>query len=244
MAASRRFLLWLCLAVCFLSPFVINASAADLDLEDEPSGLVFTHVFPNNPFKLITAGESTKLDITVTNTGDAKHIVSQVSGIIVNPTNTTAIYRNLTTLYYKTAVAPGENVTVPFKFVVEAEPGPYGMVVFVDVLDEENKPHREVAFQDLIQLVENDSLFDLQSISLYLLLTAGFGGVLYFVYQSFFGGKTTGRAKRVKPVAAPVQNDVTPGEPDMEWIPEHLIKQQAAAKKRSVRVKRNTPKEK
>lgn len=46
---------------------------------------------------------------------------------------------------------------------------------------------------------------------------AAAAGVGYLAYESFLGGKKSGKARRVKPVVV-VKPNVNPGEPDMEWI--------------------------
>ncbi|TPX72099.1 hypothetical protein SpCBS45565_g00481 [Spizellomyces sp. 'palustris'] len=244
MASLRRFLLWLGLALLVISPLCVGVSGSIVDEEDSEAlaGISFTHEFPKHRFGTIPTGEEVEILITVSNNGELNQTISAISGVLTYPQNSSLIARNLTAYRYRTDVDISEEVTVPFRFIVEVEPMELNLIVFVDMINSAGNIHRAIGYKGIVTVVENDSLFDLQSISIYLIGVGFFVAVGYFVYESFFGGKKTSRAKRVKPVAVVKETDVKPGEPDMEWIPEHLVQQATAAKRQSLRIKKRPTK--
>ncbi|KAI8917281.1 hypothetical protein DFJ77DRAFT_459816 [Powellomyces hirtus] len=242
----RSFLVCLALVLAVISPCFIGAAAATQDAErqriDSKTGLIFTHEFPANPFNMITAGEATEIKLHIDNQGELKQTVFAVSGFLSQPNNHTMPKRNLTARSYKTAVGPSDKVTVTYKFELESEPGEHGLVIYVDVTDEEGKSRRTVGYKGLVKVVENDSMFDLQSISIYLMTLALLGGIAYMSYDSFMGGnkkKAGSRTKRAAAAAAPVvESTAEPGKPDMDWIPQHLVDAQNGVRRQSSRIKK------
>ncbi|KAJ3166877.1 hypothetical protein HDU88_002963 [Geranomyces variabilis] len=251
MRSSRSILIWVAIALACIAPLFLGVSAAgrrdDQPRVDSKTGLIFTHEFPANPFNVITAGESNEIRINIDNQGELTQTVFSVSGFLSHPTNQTTPKRNLTATAFKRAVKPNDKTTVVYKFDFETDPGEHGLVIYVDVTDEEGNSRRAVGYRGIVKVVESASMFDLQSISIYILLLAGAGGIAYYAYDSFLGsgsGKTGRRSvKRAASSTSTVSVDASapvgePGKPDMDWIPAHLVEQQnASVKRQSSRLK-------
>ncbi|KAJ3087019.1 SWI/SNF and RSC complex subunit Ssr1 [Quaeritorhiza haematococci] len=207
----------------------------------EKQDVAFTHVFPKNPFNIINSGEKTELLIGMTNTGNQPISVFGISGFFAHPQNYSHIVRNLTGYRYDVTLQPGHEATIPFVFQIESEAMEYGLVVLVDYIDNEDTPHRAVAFSGAVTFANSDSMFDLQSLFLYFLGLAIVGGVGYLSYQSFVGGTKKTRKARPAPVVPDVKDETgTKSDTfDTDWIPEHVLKSQdAAAKRTSPRLKK------
>ncbi|KAI8816644.1 uncharacterized protein EV422DRAFT_571613 [Fimicolochytrium jonesii] len=243
LATPRSLLSYLALAFVALSPFLLGAATAQKDVEpqvDPRTGLAFTHAFPNNPFKTIITGESTPIALNITNGGEWNHTLVGLGGFLAHPRNLSIPFRNLTTRKYKTPVRVQQTIPVTYNFIVETEAGEYGLVVFANTIDNEGVAHRVLAYQGLVTIADNDSLFDLQSLSIYALLLALIGGIGYSFYNSFLGAPATSGKKRGSTTTpAPIirrESNVKPGEPDMDWIPDHHLKQEGKSKRQSARL--------
>ncbi|KAJ3057544.1 hypothetical protein HK097_000010 [Rhizophlyctis rosea] len=224
-----RSLIWLCLAIFSCA----QAQTAGKQQPLTTQGLTFNATLPNNPFNLVTLDEPTEIRIHVKNTGNSIRTIFGVSGVLTHPQDPKVITQNITSQRYSKEVRPGKEITLTYKAKLHRE-GEAGLTVFVDFYDKDEKAEsgtRAVAYQGTVTISHNDSWFDLQSISIYLILTGLVGWAGYLGYQSFFGGPAkVGRPKR-RPVevAAPARQ-VNPGEPDMDWIPDHLRKAEEVRK--------------
>ena len=78
-----------------------------------------------------------------------------------------------------------------------------------------------LALQDIVSVVDKSSLFDLESLSIYALLI---GSALVFFY---FKSSTTPVVSKPKKnsIVSPKESEKT-SEPDLDWIPQHLKKNQ------------------
>ncbi|KAJ3150453.1 hypothetical protein HDU86_006626 [Geranomyces michiganensis] len=246
MRSPRSILLWIAFALACIAPLFLGVSAARRDDQprvDSKTGLIFTHEFPSNPFNVITAGESNEIRINIDNQGELTQTVFSVSGFLSHPTNHTTPKRNLTATAFKRAIKPNDKTTVVYRFDFESDPGEHGLVIYVDVTDEEGNSRRAVGYRGIVKVTESSSMFDLQSISIYILLIAGAGAIAYYTYDSFLGsgssksgrrsvkraGSSSSAISAADAAAAPVGE---PGKPNMEWIPAHLVEQQTASLKR------------
>ncbi|KAJ3040748.1 hypothetical protein HDV00_010505 [Rhizophlyctis rosea] len=224
MLSSRRVLVWLFLAIAIAFPIFSQAQSAK---EGVSSGLAFNATFPKNQFNIITLDESTDLRIVVKNTGNDVRTIFGVSGVLTDPKDPKQVVQNVTAQRYSKEVRPGKEITLTYKLKLHRE-GEAGLVVFVDFYDGEEAALRAVAYQGEVKVQYNDSIFDLQSISIYLILLGFVGGAGYLAYQSFFAPAQTGRPKRrpLEPVTP--AKVLPPGQADLDWIPEHLQKAEKA----------------
>ncbi|KAI9105791.1 translocon-associated protein [Phlyctochytrium arcticum] len=225
---------WIAVASCLVAA---TSASSPTDDPDSVDGLTFSHEFTRHRFGMIPAGEQIPLSVHIENKGEVNYTVINVSGALVDPTNSARVLRNLTSLHYKTFVPVNSNATIPFKFEIEADPMDVGLIVYVKLQDKAGKVTQAVAHRGKISIVENDSMFDLQSISIYLMGLALSGAVAYSAYLTYYVGNKPTRTRRPRPVVVE-RTDITPGEPDMDWIPEHLIQQQQGGKRQSVRIKK------
>lgn len=235
-------------------------SAIDVDAEEILAGKNFTASvyalgrLTNNPLKEISNGGNNDVTIDVLNLLNEKAEVLNAQGVILTPSlllsedkklsvfedfQSRQIVRNISNYVFNREVAPLGNETVHYKFVVDLEPGSYGLGVLLTVkfksderISEDGKKLADYKTQTLIALltdvtiVDTSSLFDLQSIGIYILglLIAG----SYF-YLNFGKNKLIKNVK--KKTAAQVTADKKAGKASVpqskedireEWIPDHI----------------------
>ncbi|KAF4620169.1 hypothetical protein G7Y89_g14651 [Cudoniella acicularis] len=172
-----------------------------------------------------------------------------------------AIVRNITGVRYDVEIPAGEKQTLPFTFTNDLQPADLRLNLIAVVASKAGNVYQVQAFNETVTVVEAaTSIFDPQIIFLYLVLLAGFGGTLYFVYKTWIetlfpqtkrGGKGGERAKRstggpkkavdVKDQVSVIGADgpaVTTGAQagkayDESWIPEHHINRPTAKRVKS-----------
>ncbi|KAJ3117306.1 hypothetical protein HDU96_007212 [Phlyctochytrium bullatum] len=194
--------------------------------------LEFTYLFPDNPFKIVVANEVSEILIGVRNKGKNTHTLFAISGAFTNPKNLSQVVRNITNQRYSLPLEPKQEATVPFRFRAELEAQEIGLVVYIDYFDNEEHPHRAIAFKDLVRIASNDTYFDLQGITLMVGLAAG----VYFAFKamySSFAPETV--VKKTRPNKAAIQEEIEAKKDVLseEWIPEHLKKGASAPKKKA-----------
>ncbi len=202
-------------------------------------GVEFKHVFPKNPFKSFVNGELAELLINVINNGHSTQHVMSIRGYLMNPMNDSMIASNLTAYRYTVSVAPGEQATVKYWFKPMFEAGQVPMEVSLDCYDGANMPFKLVAFKDTIQIADAETVFDLQSLFLVIILTIVGFVALFLSYESLVlsnapGAKKnkngSGLIKVVEKVAEfahasqerRVSNDSNQDDADDDWIPDHV----------------------
>jgi hypothetical protein len=168
-----------------------------------------------------------------------------------------SILRNLTASQYNLRVEPGETKSVPFAFALDMQPQDVRLQLFAVLMSAQGAIQQVEAYNDSAAVVEPPTSFlDPQIIFLYLVLTASFGGLLFFVYKTWIEAlfpqakrtKSVKKPKRVSDVDAALSGSEstviaspTSGRGyDEAWIPEgHMsrptakrVKSSASAKKR------------
>ncbi|KAI9366069.1 translocon-associated protein, alpha subunit [Zopfochytrium polystomum] len=225
----------------------LSASAADEDTDNEAflkamddeirkggsdsSGvdLQFTHMFPKNPLNLVRAGDITEVLIGVTNVGKTSATLFAVSGLFSHPQNLSLPLRNLTAQRYNLPLGPKQEATVPFRFIPELEAQDVGLVVYIDYFDNEEAPHRAIAYKGVITITAADSTFDLAGLSLIALLGAGGYYLFKFLAKQYFPETVV---KKTRPSAAVIREEIEAKKAvlDDDWIPEHVRKADGAKK--------------
>ncbi|KAJ3016477.1 hypothetical protein HKX48_004017 [Thoreauomyces humboldtii] len=238
---SRNLFAYIAIVLAVLAPLCLAAKKSADERTDRTTGLVFSYEFPKTPFSHIVPGDKQEIRINVRNPGDYKQTVFAVSGFLSHQHNTTLAKRNLTLQRYKTVVVPHATVPINYSFIVESDGGDHGLVLFVDVTDEDGTSRRAVGYQGLVHIVESSSWFDFQSLSIYALFAAILGAVGYYSVQSLTGANDPAvRKKKAKRAAAATvtvvpESTVKPGEPDLDWIPQHLVDQKNGVRRTSSR---------
>jgi hypothetical protein len=214
----------------------------------------FTHYFPNNPFKTIVSGQATECLIGMKNIGfkNETYTVFGLNGVLVNPQNFSEIIRNLTAFRYIISIDPYEEATLPFKLKVDLDPMEVGMLVVVDYFDSEDNILRGLGFQDIVKITSPIAKFDLEALSVYIILILFVIAVVYFTYTtflaqylpnptSFSSGKrkttVTGKTRSCEGDASSLPGaqvsdngagvtvpnaPVGSGNVDLDWIPDHV----------------------
>ncbi|KAL5119946.1 Increased recombination centers protein 22 [Pleosporales sp. CAS-2024a] len=173
------------------------------------------------------------------------------------------VVRNLTAQKYSIEIPPGANKTVPYSITTDMHPQDLRLQLVAVLRDQQNSVYTVPVYNGTVTVVEPAaSFFDPQIIFLYLVVLGVFGGISYFVYntwiatffpqkkgrgkggerakKSSLGSKTVDPADQVAVVGADGPA-VTSGSKayDESWIPaSHLQRPEAK------RVRSGTPKTK
>ncbi|KAJ1548062.1 hypothetical protein HK096_005992 [Nowakowskiella sp. JEL0078] len=217
----------------FLAALLLISSFVSANVDDVSKDLEVTASFPSGK-SVVSIGEQSSIFLSAHNKGQTKATVHNIVGALYNQKDSKQpIIRNLTASRTRISIAPGARANLTYKFKVELEPRDIGFIVNLDWYTEEDTGIRTVGYKGLLTIKSNDSLFDLQSISLYLLLIGIFGGGGYYVYTNYIvASKNKSKSKKVK--AAPVvKNAAEIAADDNDWIPDHVKKAQAASESAS-----------
>ncbi|KAF1941491.1 hypothetical protein EJ02DRAFT_347818 [Clathrospora elynae] len=213
--------------------------------------------------KLIN-GHATEARLSISNKEPTPIGVTIVGGSLIEEVGgKSQIVRNLTSQRYSIEIPAGAEETVPYKFSTDVHPRALRLQLVTILRDSNKVLHTVSAYNETVTVLEAPtSFFDPQILFLYLVVLGAFGGIVYFVYNtwisSFFpqkkgrgkGGERAKRSsagtKKVDPAdqVAVVGADgpaVTSGAKayDESWIPaSHLQRPEAK------RVRSGTPKTK
>lgn len=160
-----------------------------------------------------------------------------------------SILRNLSATQYNLQVEAGETKSVPYAFALDMQPQDVRLRLLAVVANSQGNIVQVEAYNDSAAIVEPPvSFLDPQIIFLYLVLSAGFSGLVYFVYKTWIEALFP-QAKRTKSVKKPkkvVDADANlsgsestgvtaiPGQDfDTAWIPDHHINRPVAKRVKS-----------
>lgn len=97
-----------------------------------------------------------------------------------------SILRNLTTVRYEASIPSGEKSSLPYSFVLDMQPQDVRLQLTGVIMTSANNIYQVEVYNDVVSIVEAPtSFFDPQIIFLYLVLSAVFGGALYFLYKTY-----------------------------------------------------------
>ncbi|KAI8814376.1 hypothetical protein BJ742DRAFT_785105 [Cladochytrium replicatum] len=228
-----RNLLVALIAVVAIFGFV-NA-AADTAAEDVDGVVEVVAGLNKNPFSIVTIGENTEVQLRVKNKGGSKLTVHSLSAQLTLPKDHSKILRNLTSSSVNVNIAAGKALNVTYKFKLDVEPQDLGLSVFVHWYNADESNVRSLGYRGVIKVSSNDSLFDLQSLFLAVLLLGGIGAAGYYSYNTYIlGGKKTRKARAPKPTKEEAAAQAAaPQTVQDEWIPDHVKKQQEALAKQA-----------
>ncbi|KAI8846765.1 hypothetical protein BC829DRAFT_397836 [Chytridium lagenaria] len=176
------------------------------------SDLEFSYLFPDNPFKVIVANEVAELLIST---------LFAISGAFTHPKNLSLVLRNVSLLCFNIPpfpLSPSKEATVPFRFRSELEAQDIGLLVHIDYFDNEEHPHRAIAFQDYVKITSSDSYFDIQGLSL---IAAVIGAVYFTINFVYSAAPEAAGTKKTRPNKAAIQEEIEAKKDVLaeEWIP-------------------------
>ncbi|OCK75640.1 hypothetical protein K432DRAFT_446565 [Lepidopterella palustris CBS 459.81] len=156
--------------------------------------------------KLIN-GHATQAVIEIANSEPAPVSVALVGGSLYSIEGTPQVLRNLTGKRYNVEIPAGERESVTYSFATEMHPQDLRLQLVAVLKDDKDAFYTIQVYNETISVVEAPtSILDPQIIFLYLILSAAFGGTVYFIYTTWIttlfpqkrrGGKGSERAKKV-----------------------------------------------
>ncbi|GAA5992253.1 hypothetical protein JCM5350_006324 [Sporobolomyces pararoseus] len=234
-----------------LSTFAVSTSFALPSVQVGKPDVDVVVKFPeNNPFGRVTNGVSNNLvNLRVTShSSDPLKVVSVHSQYYESGGKERPL-RQSTNMPLALDLPPrGKTPVIPYRFHSENKIGQVGLRVYVDVLDASLKKWTYLGYEGTVEIVEpTGSWFDLELISLYIILTGFFGSIGYLVYKSYIlnpssSTTTTGSGKKRRgPRPNIVAKDseirdsaeaVKDGEKvlDQDWIPDHHLRSRNGTK--------------
>ena len=190
--------------------------------------VTFVHDFPKNAFNSssfdvdLNVGQETWVRVNMTNTGIIQKTVVGLSGALTSPDDASVIKTNLTGIPVQKTVKPGKTVVLKYKFTPQLEAGTYGFVLLVDFYDLEESGYKQVGALDTVNLIYADSYYDIQSLFIYFLGAVVVYGLYQWSAEPTSSSVSKPKKKKVVKAEAPPPSD----EPDMSWIPDHVVQQQ------------------
>ncbi|KAL7797475.1 hypothetical protein V8C37DRAFT_276916 [Trichoderma ceciliae] len=154
------------------------------------------------------------------------------------------IVRNLTAVQYSLEIEAGETKSIPYSFALDMTPQDVRLRLLAVFTNTKGDVFQIPAYDGETSIVEAPTSFlDPQIIFLYLVLTAAFGGTLYFVYKTWIEALFP-QTKRTRAPKKPVQKPVDPADAlsgsesagksyDESWIPDHHINRPVAKRVKS-----------
>lgn len=218
--------------------------------EEAPELNVIT-TFPNNPFNIVKNGQSTRVVFTFTQPRGVERAiaVNSLTGAFLDPARKDGerkrILRNMTNriLHDDPLVqfTNGKPLQLPYDIHSEFKPQKLDIELRATVTDKSSlNKYNLLLYRGSVTVEEPpQSLWDLELLSVYLILAGLAGAVAYYVYLSYIqpalrANLSTSSSKRKEKAPAPVVNK--DGKTyDESWIPEEAISQQQRPRARKNR---------
>lgn len=235
-------------AVLLLSILLGLVALVSADAHEEEPELNVVATFPNNPFNIVKNGEMTRVIFTFTQPRgvDRAIAVNSITGAFLDPARKDGdkkrVMRNMTTrvLHDSKLVqfTDGRPLQLPYDIFSEFKPQKLDVEFRASVTDvSSSKKYNVLLYRGAVTVEEPpQSIFDLQLLSVYLILLALVGGAAYIVYRMYVAPlmrpKVSSTKRREPPAPAPAAN--TSGKSyDESWIPEEVINQQRARSRKT-----------
>nr|XP_043626838.1 translocon-associated protein subunit alpha-like [Erigeron canadensis] len=164
-------------------------------------GLKTVCVFPNNPSKLVVAGEETELLVGMKNEGEQSVKLLAIHASIHLPNDHRQLVQDLSAQPFKNASIPASaQATFPYKFAVSKflQPGTFDLFGTI-VYEVQQRPYQNIFYNGTIEVTEAGGLANVETIfliSLGIALLALFGLWVRGHIQSL--SKNTKRSQKVK----------------------------------------------
>ena len=159
------------------------------DLEDQKvQGVSINTIFPGSEGQVsptIKAGELTKALVTFENGAESTFQVEFMQASFADAQNQVKIVQNLTGALVNRTVNQGESVSMVYEFLPSKtilHPIEYTLAISVYFMSEDDNTRESMtAFNQTVHVLDNTSVFDLQSLFLVFLI----GGAIYLGIQHF-----------------------------------------------------------
>lgn len=220
-----------------------NSNKTDVVVEEvapklEPSPFAFTSfVFPSSNNRKFLLGEKIPVVIALHNQGNGIFNVTQIAASLMYPQDHRYFIQNYTKTSYSQKVLPSEQRSFVYTFAPDAMLEPdrdYGLVVSIFYSDAEGGNFTNVIFNNTMQLVEDSTPLDLQSLFTYVFVL-GVAGLIGFVV--FNAGKNLKKKKGGRKVEYGTQRATVI---DNEWLEgTNALKSPGGKRSRSPKPKKN-----
>ncbi|CAG8532197.1 3580_t:CDS:2 [Diversispora eburnea] len=196
-------------------------------IAEKPETIEITGEFTGNPFKHVVNGQKNAVKFTFDNKGEESYTINLIGGALFNKDNLDQIVQNISYARFATPVPAMDHVDISYNFYAEFKPQEYELVLYVLFVDKDKKQFKGVGFNETVTIVDPDqSIFDLQLIFLYLILSGFALGTGYMIFQAFFGGAKTRKGKK-RPTKRSVDDpaagiSTSSDKYDEAWIPDHF----------------------
>lgn len=164
----------------------------------------------------------------MTNTSILKKTVVGISATLVQDSKTVQTFPRAAV---QKSVAPLGTVVLRYKLHAFANPGDYRLRVNTEFYDSDEE-YSQVAIDAPVTLAYSDSLYDLQSIFMYIVLALGTAGTVWYMLKPTAepsGSKSKRSKKQQQPRVDKQALEKASEELDMDWIPKQLVRQQEKA---------------
>jgi translocon-associated protein subunit alpha len=186
----------------------------------------------------LVAGRVTKFLIGFANRGEKDFTVHFSHTSFRYPMDFSYHVQNFTAARYQRTVAPKQEATFDFALIPnEAFIGrPLGLVVEVHYSDGDNVPYVSTAFNQTVNIIEDESVFNAESA--FLILTGiGFLVLLLLLGQHLLSRFTRKQPQRVRQYQETGTGKT--GDLDFEWIPKELTSEKKSPKMGSPRQRKH-----
>ncbi|KAG9442570.1 hypothetical protein H6P81_018424 [Aristolochia fimbriata] len=131
-------------------------------------GIETIYVFPDNPGKLVRAGEDTQLLVGLSNEGDASVNVLAIRSTLHLPFDHRMLVQNLTLQeFYNASVPVSAQASFPYIFAVSKflQPGSFDLVAMI-FYEVDQQPYQSVFYNGTIEVVESGGFLSGESVFL------------------------------------------------------------------------------
>ncbi|KAK0554153.1 hypothetical protein OC846_002242 [Tilletia horrida] len=218
------------------------ASTAQAQIETDPELNILT-TFAND-FNIVRNGERNRVVLSISNPADRAISLEGIAGAFLNKNKKDGqrgrVIRNMTTQPFKSLPLPAKRtkpLQVPFDIWPEFKPGDMEIELRIHVTDNgSSRKYNLNAYSGTVKVVEPPKhWFDLQLLSLYAMLVAGFSYAAYIAFTTYVSPpqakkeaarNASAAAKKAEPApaASAASSSTNAGGYQEEWIPEAHLK--------------------
>eukprot|EP00898_Chlorokybus_atmophyticus_P003365 jgi/Chlat1/4029/Chrsp26S03991 len=197
----------------------------EYELPPAKEGIDTVAIFPNNPNKYAPAGSPVEMVVGVHNGGDESVLLHIIAAALKHPMDQRVMIQNFTVRNYSVEVGPGEQTSLSYNFAVDAnlQPRVFPLQATLFYTGEDGTPYTSTFFNNTIEVIEPEGLFDTQTFFLYV-MAAGVGALI----ASYLWGwaqkfrSLGGRKHRTKPATSQKTVETGTGsrseDLDNEWL--------------------------
>ena len=156
------------------------------DMPDSQPGVKISCMFPDHPDQAFPAGELVSALVGVRNEGRFQVSLDGVMGSLNSPRDFGIYVHNFTgQMYEGISLAPGEETTILYRFMPDAELYALDFTVALTAFYKLGEIEAaDTFFNQTVSIVQGGGGFDLQMLSIYLLLLAVLASPFYLGYRA------------------------------------------------------------